>query len=133
MLIIYFNMKYLFTFSLLFVVVFSGCSSEQKETSSSLTLEDRLKGIVSSTSDGEEYFSFYPSSKLVEQKVVSPLNISQVVNTTKYSKHYQNLPQKDLYYVVYQGNSTLQLVSLVDIKEEKVVSQYGLYVMGISS
>ena len=93
--------------------------------------ENFLK-ILKTNKDGQDYLKLHPETYVVEFKKIMPENFETLKNGTEYKALYEDLPEKELYFVEFRADtSNLNLQAIVDLEEQKVVNIVGVYLVGM--
>ena len=97
-----------------------------------LDLKDKFLEILETDKDGKEYLNLHPDTFVVKYEKVMPEKFEELKNITEYKALYENLPNKELYFVEFTAKgSNLNLQSYIDLEEEKVVSIVGVFIVGM--
>jgi len=134
--------KVLIVISVIMILFFTGCSNTMtNKNNSEINIndnqikeplspsEENFKKILLTNKDGKEYIDKYPNTKLVNFKKINPSEFESLKNSTNYKGLYQDLPQKELYLVDFNGGSQLSLTTIIDLEEENVIKIFGIYIM----
>ncbi|MCA9460120.1 MAG: hypothetical protein KC550_06240, partial [Nanoarchaeota archaeon] len=150
------NKKYACSYLILFfffilLIFFSACSNEKKlieetEIIENKNVEDKILEnekivlepkaenflkILSTNLDGKEYLEKYPNTKVKNFKLINPDEFLSLKNETRFKELYVDLPEKELYYVEFEGNPNLNLMTIIDLDEQKVEKIFGKMIMGL--
>ena len=135
------NKIFSFSIAVLAILFLSGCTSSQGGESGGFSIggsknnfvptEEAFLQILSTNKDGSDYLNVYPNTRVVNYTLVKPSEFETYRENTEYKRLYEDLPQKDLYYVEFNGGTALTLITMIDPQTESVVKIYGVYIMGM--
>lgn len=83
--------------------------------------------ILKTNKDGMEYLKNYPNTSVIKIEEINPENLEKLKSDKYYKKLYENLPDKKLYRVDFNGGSRLTLVTVIDLENEKVLKALGTF------
>lgn len=125
--------KLLLILFFIFVLLFSSCSSQVKieNQEENLPTEENFLKILNSNKDGQDYLENFKNTSVIKFMLIKPEDFDLLKNSTQYKDLYVNLPEKELFYVEFNGGSSLSLMTIIDLEEQKVEKIFGLYLMGM--
>jgi len=106
--------------------------SEEKLNKYSIS-DEELLNILKTDKDGKDYLSKYPNTKVVGVEKILPKEFEVKKAKTQYKEIYMDLPNKELYYVEFNGGTSLSLITIIDLDEKKVVKIFGVMILGIGN
>lgn len=105
--------------------------SEMNEKESLSPTQENFLKVLASNKDGKEYLQKYPNTKIINITLIKPEEFESLRNSTEYKELYEDLPQKELYRVDFNGGSQLSLMTIIDLEEQRVIKIFGMYIMGM--
>ncbi|MCA9496338.1 MAG: hypothetical protein KC589_05330 [Nanoarchaeota archaeon] len=87
--------------------------------------------ILSTNPDGKEYLEKYPKTRVTKIQLIKPEEFLKLKNETRFKELYDDLPQKELYYVEFEGNGNLALMTVIDLDKKNVEKIFGKMIMGL--